>query len=49
MFVQELVVANSTVSVKDFELTALKNNLDELKELRKMKEVLVLLCYFHFG
>ncbi|KAH1224192.1 Kinesin-like protein KIN-14E [Glycine max] len=37
-FRQELSVAESTVSVKDSELAALKNNLDELEELREMKE-----------
>ncbi|XP_020220804.1 kinesin-like protein KIN-14I [Cajanus cajan] len=35
---QELTVAESTLSVKDSELAALKNNLDELEELREMKE-----------
>ncbi|MED6223120.1 Kinesin-like protein KIN-14E [Stylosanthes scabra] len=35
---QELVAAESTLSVKDSELTALKNNLRELEELREMKE-----------
>ncbi|WVZ10616.1 hypothetical protein V8G54_015146 [Vigna mungo] len=38
MFRQELTVAKSTLSVKDSELAALKNNLDELEELREMKE-----------
>ncbi|KAI5438450.1 kinesin-like protein KIN-14I isoform X1 [Lathyrus oleraceus] len=35
---QELVVAESTLSVKDSELAALKNNLKELEDLREMKE-----------
>ncbi|KAL2348735.1 hypothetical protein Fmac_002735 [Flemingia macrophylla] len=35
---QELIVSESTLSVKDSELAALKNNLDELEELREMKE-----------
>ncbi|KAG4403628.1 hypothetical protein AAZX31_01G142600 [Glycine max] len=38
VFRQELTVAESTLSVKDSELAALKNNLDELEELREMKE-----------
>ncbi|KAJ1380946.1 Prismane-like superfamily [Sesbania bispinosa] len=38
MFRQELVAAESTLSVKDSELAALKNNLKELEELREMKE-----------
>ncbi|XP_027359895.1 kinesin-like protein KIN-14I [Abrus precatorius] len=38
VFRQELVVAESTLSVKDSELGALKNNLKELEELREMKE-----------
>ncbi|MED6143508.1 Kinesin-like protein KIN-14E [Stylosanthes scabra] len=38
VFRQELVAAESTLSVKDSELTALKNNLRELEELREMKE-----------
>ncbi|XP_027914172.1 kinesin-like protein KIN-14I isoform X2 [Vigna unguiculata] len=38
MLRQELTVAKSTLSVKDSELAALKNNLDELEELREMKE-----------
>ncbi|ESW30047.1 hypothetical protein PHAVU_002G120200 [Phaseolus vulgaris] len=38
MFRQELTVAKSTLSVKDSEVAALKNNLDELEELREMKE-----------
>ncbi|MED6176331.1 hypothetical protein PIB30_087145 [Stylosanthes scabra] len=38
VFRQELVADESTLSVKDFELTALKNNLRELEELREMKE-----------
>ncbi|XLR23965.1 hypothetical protein S83_051865, partial [Arachis hypogaea] len=32
------VVAKSTLSAKDFELTALKSNLKELEELREMKK-----------
>lgn len=36
---QELVVAESTLSAKDSELAALKNNLKELEDLREMKEV----------
>lgn len=42
---QELVVAESTLSMKDSELVVLKNNLKELEDLREMKEVLIL--YFH--
>ncbi|XP_047168264.1 kinesin-like protein KIN-14I [Vigna umbellata] len=38
MFRQEMTVAKSSLSVKDSELAALKNNLDELEELREMKE-----------
>jgi len=49
MFTLELIMAKSTLSVKKSELVALKNNLDELKEFREMKEVLVLLFYFYFG
>ena len=45
VFRQELNAAESTLSVKDPKLTALKNNLKELEELREMKEVLILL--FH--
>jgi len=45
MFRQELTVAKSTLSVKDSEVAALKNNLDELEELREMKEVLVLILF----
>ncbi|MED6225051.1 hypothetical protein PIB30_090081 [Stylosanthes scabra] len=40
VFRQELVAAESTLSVKDSELTALKNNLRELEEFREIKEVL---------
>lgn len=36
---QELVAAESTLSAKDSELAALKNNLKELEDLREMKEV----------
>jgi len=46
MLRQELTVAKSTLSVKDSELAALKNNLDELEELREMKEVFC--SYFIF-
>ncbi|KAK7386595.1 hypothetical protein VNO78_26928 [Psophocarpus tetragonolobus] len=35
---QELLVAKSTISVKDSELAALQNDLKELEELREMKE-----------
>ncbi|XP_015963474.1 kinesin-like protein KIN-14I isoform X1 [Arachis duranensis] len=38
VFRQELVAAESTLSAKDSELTALKSNLRELEELREMKE-----------
>ncbi|KAK7275315.1 hypothetical protein RIF29_16428 [Crotalaria pallida] len=38
VFRQELFAAESTLSVKDTELAALKNNLRELEELREMKE-----------
>lgn len=39
VFRQELNAAKSTLSAKDSELAALKNNLKELEELREMKEV----------
>lgn len=45
VFRQQLVAAESTISVKTSELAALQNNLKELEELREMKEVLIL--FFH--
>lgn len=42
VFKQELVVAESTLSVKDSELAILKKKFEELEELREMKEVLIL-------
>lgn len=36
---QKLVAAQSMISAKDTELSALHNNLRELEELREMKEV----------
>lgn len=42
---QELVVAESALSLKDSELAAIKKDLKELEELREMKEVWILLFY----
>lgn len=42
VFRQELVVAESTLSVKDSELAILKKKFEELEELREMKEVFIL-------
>jgi len=46
MFTQRIDCSQVYTSVKDFELDILKNNLDELRE---MKEVLVLNFYFYFS
>ena len=43
---EKLTIAQTAVSTKDVELTALQNNLKELEELRELKEVRSLVSVF---